>query len=93
MRMRLQRRVGAPSSKASYTVSGNLQHRGIQADTARRSTVNSILGWLCLGLLAGVQGKDSSPEKGTTRTSQGPSPGRTRLVDNPGRTWALGTRG
>lgn len=72
MRMRLQRRVGAPSSKASYTMSGNLQHRGIQADTARRSTVNSILGWLCLGLLAGVQGKDSSPEKGMTRTSQGP---------------------
>lgn len=73
-------------------MSGNQQHSSIQAGNAGRSTVNSGFGWLCLGLLAGVQGKDSSPEKGMTSTSQGHHPRRTRLLNNSDRTWETGNK-
>lgn len=87
MRGRLEGWAGAPSSKASCSMLGNLQHQRIQAGNAERSTVNSVGRRQCLRLPAGGQGKDASSEKGMTRASQGPNSRRTRMLDNPGRTW------
>lgn len=41
----------------------------------------------------GVQGKDSGLKERDDKDKSGPSPKRTRLLDNPDRIWALAPRG